>query len=315
MSETHDQREGWERRLVEELAREALKERRTSRRWNTFFRLLLFLYVAVVTVLLWQGGEWGGDLAGEHTAVVQIRGLIADGTAANARDVIAGLKDAFASEGTRGVILRINSPGGSAVQSALVHDEILRLRKEHPDIPVVAVVTDTAASGAYYIAVAAEKIYANRASIVGSIGVRLDGFGLVGTLDKLGMERRLFTAGDHKGFLDPFLPLNPEEVAHVEGLLEDVHQQFVEAVKQGRAERLVDDPMLFSGLFWTGEEAKKLGLIDGFADEATVAREVIGVEKTREFTHRREWWERLSERVGAAVVSRLEERLSGVALR
>ncbi len=299
----------WERELVRELAREALQERRRTRRWNVFFRLLLFSYVIVVSWLLWQGGDWEGEWAGEHTAVVAIRGLIADGAGANARDVIAGLRDAFEDDGTRGVILRINSPGGSAVQSALVHDEILRLREEHPDVPVVAVVTDAAASGAYYIAVAAEKIYANRASIVGSIGVRLDSFGLVGTLNKLGMERRLFTAGRHKGFLDPFLPLEPEEVAHVKDLLKDVHRQFIEAVKKGRGDRLTDDPALFSGLFWTGREALELGLIDGFADEATVAREVIGVERTREFTHRRDWWERLGERLGTALADRLEERL------
>jgi len=315
VSGSSDREEGWERELVEELAREALKERRRTRRWNVFFRSLLFLYVAVLTLLWWRGGDWQGDLTGEHTAVVQIRGLIADGAAANARDVIKGLKAAFEDDGTRGVILRINSPGGSAVQSALVHDEIQRLRKAHPDVPVVAVVTDAAASGAYYIAVAADEIYANRASIVGSIGVRLDSFGLVGTLHKLGMERRLFTAGEHKGFLDPFLPLKPDEVAHVKALLESVHQQFIAAVKAGRGDRLADDPNLFSGLFWTGEEAKRLGLIDGFADEATVAREVIGVEKTRDFTHKRDWWERLSDRIGAALAVRVEERLRSLTLQ
>lgn len=308
-AEPDRQNEGWERELVRDLAREALRERRTARRWNLFFRALLFLYVGVVTWMIWEGGKWRGDLSGEHAAVVEIRGLIAEGSAANARDVIEGLTDAFEHAGTRGVILRINSPGGSAVQAALVHDKLLELREQHPDIPVVAVVTDAAASGAYYIAVAAERIYANRASIVGSIGVRLDSFGLVGTLDKLGMERRLFTAGEHKGFLDPFLPLNPKEVAHVERLLGEIHEQFVEAVRNGRGERLADDPALFSGLFWTGQEALELGLIDGFADETTVARELIGVDKIREFSHRRDWWERLGERIGSVLATRLEERL------
>jgi len=208
-----------------------------------------------------------------------------------------------------GVILRINSPGGSPVQSGYVYDEIRRLRKEYPQTPLYAVVGDMCASGGYYIAAAADEIYADKASVVGSIGVLMNGFGFVEAMEKLGVERRLLTAGAHKGFLDPFSPAQPDEIAHIQSLLGDIHEQFIHAVKEGRGDRLQDDPSLFSGLVWTGEQAVKLGLVDGLGSAGHVAREVIGEENIMDFTPRPRYFEKLAANLGAAVASRMSTAL------
>ena len=257
-----------------------------------------------------------GRLSGQrHTALVDLIGVIADGQEASADYVVAGLRDAFEAENSAAVILRINSPGGSPVQASYINNEIIRLRELHPTKPLYAVISDICASGGIYAAVAADKIFANESSIVGSIGVRMDGFGFVGAIDKLGIERRLMTAGEHKALLDPFSPEKPEEKQHVQTLLDDIHQKFIEVVKQGRGDRLADDPSLFTGLFWTGEKALELGLIDGLGSAGYVAREVVGEENIVEYTHEEDFFERFANRIGSALAARLEIWLRGTTIR
>ncbi len=292
-----------------DLARDALKEKTRSRRWRIFFWfafaaiLLSFLLLPLIANL----GKFGST--GRHTAVVEIAGVIADGSPANAEDIIESLEAAFANKQTAGVILRINSPGGSPVQSGMVFDEILKLRAEYPDTPVHAVLLDVCASGGYYIAAAADRIYADKASVVGSIGVRMDSFGVVAAMEKLGIERRLITSGDNKAILDPFLPENPEHRAHLQSVAEVIHQQFIDAVRRGRGERLKESDELFSGLFWSGEEALELGLIDALGSERVVARDVIGEERRVDFTYREGLAEklmgRISQRIGLEILNRL----------
>ncbi len=296
-----DQR--WQRELIERLSMASLQEQRRARRWSIFFKLLLFgylftlLYLAVNPLNL-KGVE---ELGGRHTAVIDLQGAIGVDSDASADNLVTALRDAFEDENTAGVVLRINSPGGSPVQSDYVYHEIRRLREKYPETPIYAVVQDLCASGGYYIASATDKIYANPASLVGSIGVLMNGFGFVDTLDKLGIERRLYTAGESKGFLDPFTPAKAQDIAHVQGLLAGIHQQFIEAVKQGRGERLKEDPSLFTGLLWDGRQAKELGLIDDFASTSQVAREVIKEEKLVDFTVKKSEWEQFAERFGTAV--------------
>ncbi|MDZ7754295.1 MAG: S49 family peptidase [Gammaproteobacteria bacterium] len=293
----NDQPESWERKLVRELSVAALREQRRARRWGIFFKLLLAVYLALLLVLyLPTDLELMGLNGGSHTALVDLDGVISDASEASADSVISGLRKAFEDENTKGIVLRINSPGGSAVQSAYIHDEIKRLRAKHEDIPLYAVVTDLCASGGYYVAAAADKIYVNKASLVGSIGVLMGSFGFVDAMDKLGVERRLLTAGEHKALMDPFSPLEDTEVAHIEGLLERIHQQFIAAVRDGRGERLVENEKLFSGLIWTGEESLNLGLVDGLGSPGYVAREVIGEEEVVDFTRRPAYLERLADR-------------------
>jgi len=270
-------------RLLHELARESLIERRRSRRWSIFFRTLTLLLLAGIAYALFAANngtpgssEPEGGASG-HTALIKIEGLIASDTPASIGPVREALDRAFSDKSTRGIVLAINSPGGSPVQSGLVHDAIVEQRKANPDIPVHAVLGDIAASGGYYIAVAAENIYANRASIVGSIGVRLDSFGAVDAIQKLGIERRLLTAGEHKGLLDPFEPVDEVAVARLQSMLDSVHAQFIDVVKEGRGTRLANEPKLFSGLVWSGEEAVENGLVDALASTHEVARDV-GVE-------------------------------------
>ncbi|MGD8560825.1 MAG: S49 family peptidase, partial [Gammaproteobacteria bacterium] len=253
----------WERDILNRLAFASLNEQRRARRWGVFFKALAFIYVGAVLFYLPSDLGQKGLAGGKHTAVIEIKGAIADDTEASADNIVSGLRDAFKNKNTAGIILRINSPGGSPVQAGYVYDEIKRLRKKYPDTKLYAVVTDMCASGGYYIAVAADEIYANKASIVGSIGVLMNGFGFVETMEKLGVERRLVTAGEHKGALDPFSPIKKDELKHVQSLLNDVHQQFIDVVKEGRGDRLVDSPDIFSGLFWNGEQGLKLGLVDG----------------------------------------------------
>lgn len=298
--------DSWERDVLARLAFAAINEQRRSRRWGIFFKILIFIYLFLV---FWSiqvnRGEPGLVDSGEHTALVELKGIIADDADANADDVVSALRDAFKSKDTRGVILRINSPGGSPVQAGYINDEIHRLRKEYPKIPLYAVVTDICASGGYYVAVAADKIYADKASIVGSIGVRMSGlttFGFVDAMKKLGIERRMLAAGDDKAMLDPFSPLKQDEVNHVTTLLETIHQQFIRVVKEGRGNRLKgDEHTLFNGFYWTGAQAVDLGLVDGLANSSYVAREVVGAEKIVDYTHRPSPLERFTNRFGAVM--------------
>ena len=298
--------ESWERDVLSRLAFAAINEQRRSRRWSIFFKFLIFAYLFLVFWSIQSNrGEHALMDSGEHTALVELKGVIADDADANADDIVTALRNAFKNKNTRGVILRINSPGGSPVQAGYINDEIHRLRKEYPKIPLYAVVTDICASGGYYVAVAADKIYADKASIVGSIGVRMSGlttFGFVEAMKKLGIERRMLAAGDDKAMLDPFSPLKPEEVKHVSTLLENIHQQFIHVVKEGRGDRLKgDDKTLFNGFYWTGEQAVDLGLVDGLANSSYVAREIIGAEKIVDYTHRPSPLERLTNRFGVVM--------------
>ncbi len=301
---------GWERELVEKLSTASLNEQRRTRRWNIFFKLLFFSYIFFLLYLAMQDSQLAdASRAKQHTAVVEVDGLISDATKASADNIIEGLRDAFEDDKTRGVVLRINSPGGSPVQSDYVYREIKRLRALHKDIPVHAVIVDVGASGAYYIASAADNIYVNPSSIVGSIGVLMNGFGFTGAMEKLGVERRLLTAGESKGMLDPFTPLQEDEVAHVKELLNNIHQQFIGAVKEGRGERIKDDPQLYTGKFWTGEQSIELGLSDAIGDVDYVAREVIKVEDVVNYTPKPDFLKRFADRLGASMANVLGERM------
>lgn len=290
-------------RLIEKLVMSLQGEQRKTRRWGIFFKTLTFLYLFVILYLAFFSADGELGAVGDHAAVVEVNGVIAEGEAASAENIIAGLRDAFESESARGVILRINSGGGSPVQSDFVYLEIERLREKHPEKPVYAVIGDIGASGAYYIAAAADQIYASRASLVGSIGVVAGGFGFVEAMDKLGIERRLYTSGEHKAFLDPFKPEEPGEVAFWKDVLDNTHQLFIERVRQGRGDKLADadENELFSGLIWTGDQAKPLGLIDDFGSVASVARDVIGVEEAVDYSRRPSPLEDLVSNLGASV--------------
>ncbi len=299
----------FEQDLVNRLAREFLAEQRRARRWNIAFKLF---GAVVITILLVAFLSDGADIAtgslgsAKHAALIDIQGVIADAEPAGADYVTASLRAAYEDSNTAGIILRINSPGGSPVQAGYVNDEISRLKDEHPDIPVYAVIGDLCASGGYYIAVAADEIYADKASLVGSIGVVMAGFGFVDTLNKLGMERRVYHAGANKAFLDPFMPARDEEIDHLDTLLDGVYRQFVDIVKQGRGERLADDARIFSGLLWTGEQSLGLGLVDGLGNADYVAREVIGAEDIVDFTYRDTLLEQFSKELGALFRSNLK---------
>jgi len=296
-----------EQKMVNQLAREFLHEQRSHRRWNIFFKSLLALYLFTFLALYLAGefelGSFGGE---KHTALIDIKGVISMDTEANADYVASGLRAAFKDENTAGIILRINSPGGSPVQSGYINDEIRRLRAEYPDIPLYAVIGDLCASGGYYIASAADKIYADKASLVGSIGVIMAGFGFVDSIEKLGVERRVRYAGESKAFLDPFSPQKEVELAHVDNLLDSVYQQFIETVKKGRGDRLANDEKIFSGLIWTGEQSIELGLVDELGSAGYVAREVIGEEEIVDFTRRENYLDRFAGSLGASIVNRLE---------
>ena len=299
----------WERDLIERLALGSLAEQRRARRWKWGFRFVLLAFLVLVAAL-WIGPEWSSPVpSGRHSALVDVRGVISDTGDESADRIVAGLRAAFEDSGTAGVILRINSPGGSPVQAGYINDEILRLRRLHPDTPIYAVIADVAASGGYYVAAAADEIYASRSSVVGSIGVLMNGFGFVGAMDKLGVERRLLTAGEHKGFLDPFSPTRQEELAHVGTLLKEVHDHFIEVVKRGRGERLDDDDEIFSGLIWTGSRALELGLVDAFGSTGHVAREVIGAEEIVDFTPRPSHLDAIVEHLGTGVARALGAEL------
>ena len=301
--------EGWQRDLLNRLAFASLAEQRRTRRWNMAFRFGLLAYLVVVLLLYLPGNWFESDADEPHTALINIRGVISDGSDASADRVVSGLRSAFENEQTKGVILRINSPGGSPVQAAYINDEMTRLRGEFPDIPLYAVIADIGASGGYYIAAAADKIYANESSIVGSIGVLMNGFGFVDAMKKVGVERRLMTAGNQKGFLDPFSPVKAAEVEHVKTMLGEIHQQFIDAVREGRGDRLSGNEEIFSGLMWTGEKSVELGLVDELGSSAYVAREVIGTENIVDFTPGRSYLEQLAKRFGSAAADSLISEL------
>ena len=306
----------WERGLIEKLATAALKEQRRARLWGIFWKLLTFAYVTVVIVLAVDWKEAGEFTDGRHTALVDIAGIIAPGTDASAEKVALALQAAFKDKGTQGVVLRINSPGGSPVQSQSIYDEMRRLRVKYPNIPLYAVVEDLCASGGYYVAAAADRIYVAKGSIVGSIGVRMDNFGVVGLMEKLGVERRLLTAGKNKALLDPFLPLEESHRQIAVDLIGEIHAQFIAAVKEGRGKRLKETPDMFSGLIWSGAKSVELGLADGLGGLDYVAREVIKAEDIVDYTQKENLAEKFARRFGAGAVSALLEfaARSGLAL-
>lgn len=295
----HESSKEW--KLIEKTVLQLGAEQRRSRRWGIFFKSLTFAYLFALLFIM--SSEFSADQftdAEEFTALVDLRGVIADGERASADLIVTGIRSAFEAEGTKAVVLRINSPGGSPVQAGYVYDEIKRLRDLNPEIPFYAVISDIGASGAYYIAAAADKIYADKASLVGSIGVVASGFGFVGTLEKLGVERRLYTSGEHKAFLDAFSEQKSDEVEFWNSVLGKTHQQFIDKVKEGRGERLVVNNDTFSGLIWNGEQALEMGLIDGLGSTGYVAREIVGVEEIVDFTPQPDAFERISKTLGIA---------------
>jgi len=292
--------DGWERAALEKLVFASLAEQRSSRRWKTFVRLSWLAFFIFVAWALLSRASPSADKTVAHTAVVEIKGEIASGADASAEFVVAAMRSAFEDEGAQAVVLLINSPGGSPVQAGIINDEIIRLKAKY-NKPVYAVVEETCASAAYYIAVGADKIFVDKASIVGSIGVLMDGFGFTGLMDKLGVERRLLTAGENKGFLDPFSPMSDKQKVFAQTMLEQIHQQFITVVKKGRGQRLKETPETFSGLFWSGEQAVALGLADQLGNLDYVAREVVKAEEIIDYTRRDNVAERLAKRFGAAM--------------
>jgi protease-4 len=293
----------WERETLEKLVFATVKEQRAARRWSIFFKLLT---LGLALFALWAYFDFnfsGSDMEklGKHTALVEIDGSIDAEGSGSADVVIPSLNKAFSDSGSVAVILRINSPGGSPVQAGIIVDEMLRLRKGYPSKHLYVVVDEICASGGYYIAAAADKIYVNKASIVGSVGVLMDGFGFTGTMEKLGVERRLLTAGENKGFLDPFSPQSEKHKAHAQAMLNEIHQQFISVVRNGRGKRLKETPETFSGLFWSGAKAVDMGLADGFGTVDSVARDVIKVEDIVDYTAHEGLPERVLKKFGASV--------------
>lgn len=307
--------DGWEREVLEKVALAAITEQTRARRWGVFFKALTFSYLAILLgVALYPNmkKEMGNGKA--HTAVVDIVGVIAEGKEVNAESTIKSLRAAVKDKNTKGIILHSNSPGGSPVQSAYIYEEIRNIKKLNPNLPIVAVVSDICASGCYYIASAADKIFVSPASLVGSIGVIMDGFGFVDTMKTLGVERRLITAGAHKAMLDPFSPPKPDENQYMQNLINQVHQQFITAVKQGRGDRLKETPDTFSGLVWTGEEGVKLGIADGFGSDSSVAKDLIGADRLVNFTETEEFFDKLAGKMGASFSHALSSALQTSAL-
>ena len=295
-------------KLLEKTLLAGVQEQRRARRWGIFFKALTFCYLIAVLFLFTPLLDVERSAtSGAYTALIDVRGVIADKEMASADNLVTSLQAAFADPKVKGVVLRINSPGGSPVQSGYVYDEIRRLRGLHPDTKVYAVISDLGASGAYYIASAADEIYADKASLVGSIGVTAAGFGFVGAMEKLGVQRRAYTSGEHKAFLDPFEPEKPDETKFWLGVLNVTHEQFIASVKQGRGDRLKDKehPELFSGLVWTGQQALPLGLIDGLGSASSVARDVIGEKELVDFTVQESPFDRFSKKLGASVAEQL----------
>jgi protease-4 len=291
----------WERETLEKLVFATIKEQRAARRWGIFFRLV---FLALALFAIWTYFDLGGtdgESLGRHTALIEIDGSIDTDGSGSADNVVPSLDKAFSDAGSAAVVLRINSPGGSPVQAGIIVDEINRLKKGYPNKPLYVVVDEICASGGYYIAAAADKIYVNKASIVGSVGVLMDGFGFVGTMEKLGVERRLLTAGENKGFLDPFSPQSDKQKAHAQEMLNEIHQQFIAVVRAGRGKRLKETPEIFSGLYWSGAKAVEMGLADGFGTVDTVARDIVKAEDIVDYTAHEGLPERVLRKFGASV--------------
>jgi protease-4 len=302
-------KQDWEQTLLERLAFASLNEQRKARRWSIFFKAFFAVYLVILLLMALSSGFGGTpSVSGKYTALIDLDGVIAADTIASADNIVSGLRAAFESK-AKGVILRTNSPGGSPVQASYINHEIERLRKKYPDTPVYAVIGDICASGCYYAVAATDRIFANESSIVGSIGVLMNGFGFVDSMKKLGIERRLLTAGDNKNFLDPFSPMHPKHREHAQVLLNRIHQQFIDVVKQGRGESLTQSDETFSGLFWTGDEALQMGLIDEFGSASYVAREVVGADEIVDFTHRENLLDRFAQRIGTAMAQTLGTEL------
>jgi protease-4 len=301
----------WERELIGKIAMAAVTEQRRARRWGIFFKSVFLLYLIVSLWLVYSAANWEDAGSGPHAAVISVDGVIASGTDASADRIVSGLRAAFKEPKVAGIVIRINSPGGSPVQAGQIYDAIMTLREEYPEKPVYAVALDVCASGGYYIAAAAQEIYANQASIIGSIGVRADSFGFVEAMDRLGIERRLYTAGDNKAMLDPFLPEDPVATRHLQDMLQEVHQQFQDAVVSGRGDRLQQHPELFSGLVWSGAKSLEIGLIDGFGTTRYVAEKLIGVEDMVDYTIHSSWLDRVLTRIGDGLGQTLLRALNG----
>ena len=303
-----DQEHLWERRVITKLAQASLKEQKRARRWSIFFKFLVFAYITFVLYMFAEPDISKAKLAKDHTALIELQGVIADGESASADNIVSALRSAFEDLKTKGVILRINSPGGTPVQAGYIYDEILRLREKYPDTPLYAVVSDMAASGGYYVASAADEIFVSNASIVGSIGVRMDSFGVVDAMEKLGIESRTLTAGENKALLDPFSPVNEKAMKHLQTMIDGIHQQFIDAVKKGRGDRLKEFDDLYTGLIWTGDEALEFGLADKIGSASHVAREVIGAEDIVEYSVEEDVLERLIDRLGASTAKVLGQQ-------
>ncbi len=298
----------WEREVLEKIALAGVREQRSARRWGIFFKLLTFAYVSLVLVFAidWRS-RTEGMTDGKHTALVEVSGVIGPGTDSSAERINTALQAAFKDANTQGVVVRVNSPGGSPVQAQNIYDEMRRLRAKYPAIPLYVVVEDICASGGYFVAAAGDRIYVSKSSLVGSIGVRMDGWGVTGLMDKLGVERRLLTAGENKGFLDPFLPVDEKQKQHALTMLGEIHQQFISVVKEGRGKRLKETPELFSGLVWTGQRSVELGLADGFGSLEYVAREVIKAEEIVDYSQKENIAEKFARRLGAGAASALAD--------
>lgn len=296
-----DENRAWD--MLDKVVMSSFEEQRKARRWSILFKGLTFAYLFVALMLFYPWDRAPGSVSGskEHTALIKVHGVIMEDEAANANAIVTGLREAFEDKKTKAVLLSINSPGGSPVQAGYVYDEILRLRDLHENIKVYAVISDIGASGGYYIAAAADEIYADKASLVGSIGVISSSFGFVGTMEKLGVERRVFSAGGNKNFLDPYLPLPDSQKEFWQSVLNVTHNQFIDIVKRGRGDRLTTETELFGGLIWTGEQAVDLGLIDGLGSAGYVAREVIGTEDIVDFTFSPHPLDRIIKQFGVSV--------------
>jgi protease-4 len=305
----------WERKVLEKVALASVAEQRRTRRWGIFFKLLGFAYLTVVLLTLVDWNTMSPEQQQHHAALVELTGVIQAKGDANADDVVSALQAAFDDKGAAGVILRINSPGGSPVQAGIIADEIGRLRAKHAAKPLYVVVEDVCASGGYYVAAAADKIFVDKASIIGSIGVLMDGFGFTGSMDKLGIERRLLTAGENKGFLDPFSPQNERHKTHAQGMLDDIHRQFIDVVRKGRGTRLKETPEMFSGLMWTGARSIELGLADAYGTVDSVARDVIKAEEIRDYTVKPNFAEKFARRFGADAAAGLANALTQFSVR
>jgi len=309
-------RDKQEQAVVDRLVFAALREQTRARRWRIGVMLFFIIYLTVVTVVGFSrssgGFTIGGKADGEkHTAVVKLSGVIASGESGGSETIIAGLEAAFEHEDTAAIVLEINSPGGSPVQAAYIYDEIQRLKQEHESIPVHAVVVDIAASGGYFVAAAADRIYVNQSSLVGSIGVRMDAFGFVDLMKKVGVERRLLTAGENKGLFDPFLPEQAEQKAHLQSMLDEVHAHFIDAVKKGRGDRLVETEGVFSGLIWSGERALSMGLVDAYGTTRSVARE-LDAEDIVDFTPSSGLLDRIADRIGSSLGRSISSQILGI---